>query len=342
VAKRKTPEWRGVQDWTDALPLWRPGHPLQRFVGRTVYPKVELAGSASITVAVPALDDVPLQEIIASFAVAEIAEWLPRVATIAALEPIACLYDYEWDSRRGCWLNPEEPGTGTPEKMQAIYDRLGIKTHGLVTSIFQPLVKLVCGNSPDASGYVSKCAGALSYWASFPADKRHSPIRYDEVAGSSDFADWMFSPQIHGYTGAAEKWRHRGEEESSPATVKVRSQTGRDEEPEIGLTATEYLKKRVAELESAKAMLVDEALAAKKEQERLTEQIDTLEKTLEHERSYFWRAFVDGEHNVDVVAAEIAQSDPELARRLADTILKHLETPKDPPFDDTNVVQLKR
>ena len=115
MAKHKTLDWHG-QDWTNPLPLWHDKHPLWKFVdARRVYRNktVEIDG-AMIIVGVPNLGDEPLETIIASFAVADIAERLPRVATIAALEPIAALFDYEWDDKRGCF-NDDQPGTGTPE-----------------------------------------------------------------------------------------------------------------------------------------------------------------------------------------------------------------------------------
>jgi hypothetical protein len=225
VAKSKAPpDWRG-QDWTDRLPLWHKDHPIRKVIGGTNEHRVDYdidGTTIEFYVEVPALGDEPLEQIIASFAAVEKIDKLPRITPIAALESIACFYDYEYDPEHNIWLNADQPGTGTPEKMQALYDRLGIKPHGLVTSIFQPLLKLVCGNAADGSGWVSRRAGALSYWASLPPDKRPYPIGDNQIAGSSPFAEWLMSPEVGGIDKAAEKWRELRQPEPEPEIGDVR------------------------------------------------------------------------------------------------------------------------
>jgi hypothetical protein len=196
MAKTAKPDWRG-RDWTDAKPLWHPDHPLRKLVGFVKNGReVVFDDGAGIVVGVPALGHEPLEYMTACFAAGEAIEKLGKLAPFIGLETVAWWYDHDLDFI-------DEP-TGTPEKLNALYESIGVKAHGLVSSQFQPLLKLICGNAADASGWVSRRAAALSYWASFPPDQRPDPIPHNSIAGTSDFTKWLMGVGIN---HAAEKWR---------------------------------------------------------------------------------------------------------------------------------------
>jgi hypothetical protein len=231
----KPPDWRG-KDWTDRLPVWHADHPLRGLVGGTFIHEVGVDGDTVISVSVPALGDEDLEKIIAGFAAGDTAENIGKLAPYIGLERVAWWYDHDF----GYY---DDPGPGTPEKLDTLYKALAIKVHGLVTSRFQPLLKLICGNAADSSGWVSRRASALSYWASLPVSERPNPVPDDGIAGTSDFTKWLIEKTID---GAAAKWRELRETKpdepgDKPQWVWV-VRTGRDEERvfETEKTATEH------------------------------------------------------------------------------------------------------
>src|SRR5437868_10777949 len=109
---RKPPEWYGQQDWTTALPLWHPDHPLFQKLGPCRRPVIVSNEFGATEITVPDVGD-QLRPVVAAFAVHFEARFAKahRVSPYAALEAVAYLY---------CVLG------GTPEAWREFLRELGV------------------------------------------------------------------------------------------------------------------------------------------------------------------------------------------------------------------------
>jgi hypothetical protein len=168
-------------------------------VGPAKRPVIVKTEFAQAEIIVPDLDDPALMHLIATLAATFTHPFYraQRIAPVVALEALALKYFHLADTpedRVIAWLQYNTD--------------LGITIATQSQTEFIGALKFICGDAADRSRRLSKMAWTLTEWVEiFDPNAKDGegwpdPEQYEEVPGSSDFAQWVIDN--HGYSNIAE------------------------------------------------------------------------------------------------------------------------------------------